>query len=87
MEIKDSLAITIVFEYLPEDYLIQMQALSRKYYSTILPQVVNYVGLGLYYNKLYSYGIDEDELWIFSTEDRLWDVAENVKYLYPKNQF
>ena len=37
-------------------------------------------------NKLFSYGIDEDELWVFDTENRLWDVPENVEYLYPANR-
>ena len=63
-----------------------MQALSHKFYFKILPKIISQVGLGLHYNKLFSYGIDEDELWIFNTEDRLWDVPENVEYLFPVNR-
>ena len=87
MKIKESLAITVVFEYLTDTQLIQMQALCRKMYHQILPQLVKFIGTGLHHNKLFSYGIDEDELWIFNTEDRLWDVPTNTQYLYPVNKF
>lgn len=48
--------------------------------------MVTSIRLGLQINKLFSYGIDEDELWIFNTQDRLWDVPTHVKYLYPVNK-
>lgn len=38
-------------------------------------------------NKLYSYGIDDDELWIFDAENRSWDYPENVVFDYKPNKF
>lgn len=41
--------------------------------------------LGLHVNKLFSYSIDTNDLFIFDTEERLWDVAENVMFDYKPN--
>ncbi len=42
--------------------------------------------LGLHVNKLFSYSIDTDDLFIFDTEERLWDIAENVTFHYERNR-
>ncbi len=63
-----------------------MQFLSKRFYHTFIPKFLFKVRLGTN-NKLYSYGIDDDELWIFDTESRDWDVVENVVFDFVPNKF
>jgi hypothetical protein len=62
-----------VFDFLPEQQVLSLQQLSHKFYHSILPMYINNITLGLHTNKLFSYGIDEDTLFVYDTEERLWD--------------
>jgi len=63
-----------------------MQFLSKRFYQTFIPKYLFTARLGTT-NKLYSYGVDEDELWIFDTQNRSWDYPENVVYDYKPNRY
>ena len=50
-----------------------MQLLSKSFYFSIMPFYMGKVRLGCHaINKLFSYGVDDDMLWIYNCEDRDW---------------
>jgi hypothetical protein len=64
-----------------------MQGLSKRFYKVLIPRFLYKVRLGLSLNKLFSYGVDQDDLWVYDAESMEWDVAENVDFQYESNFF
>lgn len=87
MQIKNSLALQVVFDYLPERQVLCLQQLSKRFYSVVLPRYIDHYFLGLHTNKLFSYGVKDDDLFIYDTEERTWDVVPEIKFMYDQNQF
>jgi len=73
VRIDRSKAITNIFDFLPERQVIKMQQLNKNFYYKVVPSYMGRVRLGCHaINKLFSYGVNDDELWSFDCEERQW---------------
>ena len=73
MRLQNSLALTVVFDYLAESKLISLQILSRQFYDRIIPSYLYRVRLGTQtLNKLFSYEVEEDKVWTFDCQSVQW---------------
>jgi hypothetical protein len=66
---------------------LKLQQLSLRFYNLVLPRYIQHLQLGLHLNKLFSYGIDEDDLFVYDCEERLWDIVPQIVFEYAPNQF
>lgn len=81
-----SLAITNVFDFLPENMVIQLQVLSKAIYQRMMPGYLGRVRLGSKANnKLFSYGVDDDFLWTFDCDSRKWSRVKAEFERLPEN--
>ncbi len=71
--LHNSMALSIVLDFLPERKLITMQGISRSFYDRILPSYFYSVRLGCQtINKLFSYEVEEKRVWTFDCENVAW---------------
>ena len=74
-------------DFLTDSELLPLQQLSLNFYSNVIPAYLNTVSLGTTHNKLFSYGIGSDELWVYHTQHRKWEQIFHTTFKVPKNRF